>query len=414
MDASSVFVGNFQASENIMNWLQQDIPCATNKLSKECVCVVVGNSGVGKTYGIIDAIKRCNLEMFYLNKDQCTNSKDFRDYIAKLTSSNVILQFSNLPYRKAVLFIDDIESLLDADRTFVNSFNAILTLTHNAIKIILSCNTTAFKALSKSLVFGHCVLMNIPSIHDIVEFINHTLNDIVSDESRKQVTPIRIKEIAIDCLGNLFTALNIIRMEVLTRPKNLISFPDTNNLHHQNKLDNFPEVAKMFQTTDRCNIRFLVELDPWLHPLRFHENVLHELGTRVILKKDKELVYTNILMNLCIWDHMMTVGKGSDISYAIEHACGTVLLMRDHPKKKTYQSCASVDEFTRMFNYLSLKKKNQLALYDAEKVSFPWSAIGSMHKKMYDISMKNYIKVNNCTSKNAAGRSKKTFFAKDK
>jgi hypothetical protein len=92
-----------------------------------------------------------------------------------------------------------------------------------------------------------------------------------------------------------------------------------------------------------------------------------------------------------------------------------MLLIRDYPRKKTYQSCASVDEFTRMFNYLSLKKKNQLALYDAQKTKFPWNEIGSMNKKIYDVSMKNYTKMNSSTSKQAVGgRSKKTFFAKDK
>jgi hypothetical protein len=416
--STSVFVGNTQASSNIVNWIRNEIPDENIKLDKECVCIVVGNSGVGKTYGIIAAIKQCNVEVFYLNKDQCTNSKEFKDYIAKLTSSNVVLQFSNIPSRKALLFIDDIESLLDADRTFVNSFNTILNSKLNAIKIILSCNTASFKALSKSLIFGHCVLINISSVQSIVDFINSTLN-----ETNTVLPLLRVKEIAIDSLGSLSSALNMVRMDVNSRSNDNIQVSgeintnntnNTNNTSYRDRSDEFPEVAKMFQTVDRHQVRYLIELDPWLHPLRFHENVLHELGTRIGFKKDKELIYTSILKNLCIWDHMMTDGKGGDISYAVEHACSTILMMRDYPKKKTYQSCASVDEFTRMFNYLSLKKKNQLALYDAEKTGFPWNEVGSMNKKMYDVGMKNHIKMNNSTNKHTNCRSKKTFSAKDK
>ena len=40
-----------------------------------------------------------------------------------------------------------------------------------------------------------------------------------------------------------------------------------------------------------------------------------------------------------------------------------------------------MDEFTRMFNYLSLKKKNAVALYTPE---FPWISIGSYCKHFYD------------------------------
>ena len=48
-----------------------------------------------------------------------------------------------------------------------------------------------------------------------------------------------------------------------------------------------------------------------------------------------------------------------------------------------------MDEFTRMFNYLSLRKKNMVSLYEG---SFPWETIGSARKKIYETHIAKELK----------------------
>jgi hypothetical protein len=60
------------------------------------------------------------------------------------------------------------------------------------------------------------------------------------------------------------------------------------------------------------------------------------------------------------------------------------MTLKAFPRKKMCENDASMDEFTRMFNYLSLKKKNQINVYDSNSCNFPWNEIGNSHKRQYD------------------------------
>ena len=95
----------------------------------------------------------------------------------------------------------------------------------------------------------------------------------------------------------------------------------------------------------------------------------------------------------CIWDRLMSYSKindGSGMYIAIEIISYVPFYIKEFPKKKNITS--SMEEFTRMFNYLSLKKKNAVALYVPE---FPWITIGSYYKHLYDDKNKKKPKTKN-------------------
>jgi hypothetical protein len=73
------------------------------------------------------------------------------------------------------------------------------------------------------------------------------------------------------------------------------------------------------------------------------------------------------------------INDSSDIYIATELIAYVPNYLKTFGKKKN--AVSTMDEFTRMFNFLSLKKKNSVALYTAD---FPWITIGSFCKHLYD------------------------------
>ena len=154
---------------------------------------------------------------------------------------------------------------------------------------------------------------------------------------------------------------------------------------------------------------YLFEQDPWLHPLRFHENIIHEWTIRKGIYNDKEHAYIDTLQLLCIWDQLMSYCKinDSNMNIAVELSSYIPIYIANFSKKKN--AISSMDEFTRMFNYLSLKKKNIVALYAND---FPWMTIGSYFKHLYDDKNKTRkqktTEIKQLEIKNSETKTKKT------
>ena len=393
------FIGNDAAGQDLINWCKE--PVVHPRLCKECVCVVAGGPGTGKSYGVKYITESIKKQVYVLNKDGCNNSKDFKEYLIKLVTSNVVLKFSNTHLDECVLFIDDVDTLLAADRTFINSFNLLYSADIPGLRIIMTCNISEFKTVTKNLQYDKSVILNKIHIKDIVAFITHQTHTQTHTHTEIEtvIEPIKIKEIAIDCQGNLSVAMNMMELcKSSTHTTHIDTDTDTDSYSKRSKKtpDVFSEVANIYRLTSREDIRGVFEQDPWLHPLRFHENLLHELQSRHGSVKKKTLTYVHILKNLCIWDQMMACAKGSDMSFGIEQATNTAIALSDIPRIKTHNAVESVDNFTRMFNYLSLKKKNQLAIYDTQSPyqvnDFPWQHVGSVHKRVYELQRKSIAK----------------------
>jgi hypothetical protein len=368
------FIGNSSAYAELLDWLRLDISSTYPKLNKDCICLITGGSGVGKTYGTLHAIENANKTVRAINKDECTNSKELKELILKHTRSNVLQQFEQLQKsekKECIIFVDDIETLLAVDRSFINNLN---TLTNSGevkcVRIIATCNLSELKVITKSMMYGKLITLETPKESAIDSF----LNEIIMPSNLKHKT--LLYEISNQCEGNLSTALNMASIRLNTSATS------------GQQTDLFPEVAKIYNMTSRNELRSIVEQDPWLHPLRFHENIIHEFKIRRGNKSAKEQTYISILTSLCEWDQHMSHSKGYDLGVGIEMACNSMLKLLPFPKFKNAEP--SMDEFTRMFNYLSLRKKNILNMYEGE---FPWHTVGSFYKKLNDARVRKEQKL---------------------
>jgi hypothetical protein len=388
------FIGNENEYTQLVSWIKQPNSVFGNVLTKECITIVSGSPGCGKSYGVQMAIKDANKNICYINKDECINSKDFKELILKQTLSNILDQFNLLSVageslKETIIFIDDVDTLLAIDRSFINNFNLLITCnTIRTIKIILSCISSELKIILKSIIFGQLILLKTPTDNDVKKLLSN-INTNNTENTRNIANIANIIDDSVKLSsGNISVAFNIYNLNIRNIQKDIFNIEDGDKKCVEST-DIFPEVAKIYFIEDRNLIRKVIEQDPWLHPLRFHENIIHEFKQRKGTKEQKDKLYIEILQHLCRWDQIMTLSKGGDISNAIEQACNTVLLLTRLKRKKNADP--PMDEFTRMFNYLSLRKKNMVSLYEG---NFPWESIGSSRKKMYEGYIRKEINSN--------------------
>jgi hypothetical protein len=372
-----MFIGNSQNYARLEAWISRSQE-SHEKLQYKHVCIVTGESGIGKTFGIEKAIAASNRTLYKMNEMECTNSKDFRDLIYKITSSHIVSQIEKISIEDKIIWIDDLDSFLIFDRTFLHTLQDLLeNASTPAIKIIISTNSADMKHYGKFYKHGLVLQLQVPDSADVIIFLRKTY---------PKLSVQRITDIAEFTNGNISAAIQLATIEMKVKVKGRSKIKKEPVELSSN--DNIPKLVHLFDIPYKISVgKFLFDQDPWLHPLRFHENLLNEWNIRKGLQKHKEETYITILQLFCEWDQMMSYAKttdANDMSVAIELSAYIPSFMNDFPKKKN--AVSSMDEFTRMFNYLSLKKKNAVALYTTD---FPWITVGSYHKHFYDDKNKN-------------------------
>ena len=364
-----MFIGNPQHYSNLVSWIQKPIESGET-LHYKHICIVIGDGGIGKSYGIESAAKSTSKILYRLNDLDCNNSKHLRDLLYKITSSHIVSQIEKIENSQKIIWLDDFDSYIIFDRTFLHTLQDILDNAKiPAIKIIISTTAADVKHYTKFYNMGLIIKLKTPDSGDVIVFLRKTFPKV----------PVKIiTRIADLSNGDLSSAKYMIELENSTSSTSKIS-----GLFIKKSVDKFPQLLNLFDSDYDINDgRFIFDQDPWLHPLRFHENVLHELNIRQGLQINKNTTYTQILKLFCDWDQLMAYSKINDnhgMHIAIEIISHVPYYLQKFPKKKT--AIASMDEFTRMFNYLSLKKKNAVALYIPD---FPWITIGSYYKHLYD------------------------------
>jgi hypothetical protein len=358
-----MFIGNPQQYNQLVSWISHSYD-HKEKFTYKHICFIAGISGVGKTYGIEKALENTSSNLYKIDQNTYTNSKEFKDFLIKLTTSHIVSQFENTLHEDKIIWIDDFDSFLALDRTFLHTLENILeNESIPAIKCIISSIHVDVKHYGKFYSNGLVLQLYPVQEADIILLLRKTFLKI----------PVKTISTIAECAdGNISAALHMAGMEnsIDKKFKNGSIF---------NK-DNCRELINLFD--EKCEVstsRYLFDLDPWLHPLRFHENVLYEFKQRKGLQIQKEHSYKNMMKLFCEWDQLMAANKGGDTILATEMISYVPFYLKEFPKKKIANS--SIAEFTRMFNYLSLKKKNAVALYNND---FPWNMIGNYYKHIID------------------------------
>jgi hypothetical protein len=344
------FIGNSYACKELYKWLNNKL--SDNKLTYESICILSGDSGIGKTRGVEALVKNLNKTLIKIDCNNCSNSKDLKDILIKSTSSNLLSQLENIKIERIIL-IDELEALLSFDRTIINVLCNLIDLkTIINMRIVITCNMSDIKSISK---FKNINMVSVKD-SDLLLYLRRKYSTISCD---------KLLNIVEKSQGNICSAITLIE-----------------GLFNSKK-DNISNIDNLYNNLDIDNIFNILEQDPWLHPLRFHENLMNELNQRKGVIKVKEDTYIEIMKGLCDWDYMMTYNKGKDLTIPLMFISYIIQIIYKLPKKKNNDS--NMNNFTRMFNYLSLKKKNSINMYSEE---FPWQMIGNLHKINIEVNKK--------------------------
>lgn len=328
-------------------WIWGEIQSILSKSNKTYDAIVVlGPSGIGKTYQMDILAKTNSYDAYWIHSSNCTNSKELRDMIVKGMKTSLIANLAQVQSSKVVI-IDELDVMFQLDRTMASALSDMIG-EHKTSKgtMILLGNSSIEKkvaSLKGNLKVFHCCM---PSDADMFLWCK--------ERAPKGMKKTHIMEIAEAANGNPGQALQLLST------KHLVA--------------SFSSMKSQTNAKDQLRARLLD--DPWLFPLRCHENLIKELAKRKGTKSQKESKYHNILKTLCEWDLMLS--NGVEPMIAVEGLCSSLHLnLLDTETKKGATNDVAIDEFTKVFSNLSLQKKQERNLY-AKDTQFPW-----MHAQVF-------------------------------
>jgi hypothetical protein len=164
--------------------------------------------------------------------------------------------------------------------------------------------------------------------------------------------------------------------------EDLIDTSDKPYWNNKNGVDKISTLADIYLHPSAKTAYYVFSEDPWLHPLRFHENLAHEWGERKGLVGKKHQIYQSIMTNICIWDVLMSHSKGGDLQLPTEFIAHTAPYLALMERKKNAKP--PTDEFTKMFSHMSLEKKNQMSVFENDL-----QYIGSYYKSVAEQLLKS-------------------------
>lgn len=340
--------GNKEQYEVIREWIKARIYSKADKLTPDNLLFVSGNSGIGKTYSIKKICTDLNLHMIILTTSNCCSSAELNDNLMKSTSSSMIQVLIN-DNKDKIIIIDEFESMMAIDRTMNTTLLNLLS-SNKLKKIPIICIS------SKEIIRK---IGNIKKKCKIIELDNPSDNDIITllqNEYPDQSVE-NLKDIVTQSHNNIAQCIQ------------KVEYPLFGNI---NGVDEILNINYLYGNAfDRKYITRILLNDPWLTPLRFHENLICELHNRKTTIKKKTEYYIYFINNLLYFDLLM---HNNNINVACDFFASCVHTLSLIPLKK--QSVSNISGFTKILSYLSLQKKNMKRSYSA---SFPMYQISNYH-----------------------------------
>lgn len=358
--------GNKEVYENIKGWIENYFKENKEKISINSCIFISGNTGIGKTYSINKICELLDLYIINIDNNNCNSSEKIIEIINKSTSRSIYEIFTNNNKNK-IIIIDELDTLLSIDRTIsLTLLNILLKEKNKNIPIICICSPDILKKIGdikKKCKIFELSNPNDKDIYNIINKMNINMNDI------------QIKTLIKKCYGNISQILKKIE----------VNFDNNNNNTYL--IDRTYEIEYLYSpiNLDREIIKKIINIDPWLIPLRFHENLINELNTnRKSPKTIKFVFYAEFMKNLCIFDNMM---YNNIIDNAIDFfTCIILYELNKIPSKKNIN--LNMKNFTKILSYLSLQKKYIKQSYS---MNFPLYQIGNYHTNIIN---RNFIYFN--------------------
>jgi len=338
--------GNIQKYDEIVSWIQSKTQDYVSKICFDDVLFVTGNSGIGKTYSIKKICQDLTLFVTYISSNICYNSNELIDHIIKASSSSLLQTLTN-NHNPKIIIIDDFDSIITIDRTVNSSLiNLLTTMRIKRIPIICISSCEVIKRVG-----------SIKNKCKIIELFDPESDDVQKTLKQKFPKCKNIKKI-VKNNKNLSQCIKQIEYSETDFFDNMDDLINVNILYGND-----------FQ---RNRITKTILTDPWIIPLRFHENIIIELKNRKITISKCNILYKHFLINFIIYDMMMYKTNSSNL--VVDYFTSIIYDFLNLENKKDKR--CNIANFTKILSFISLQKKNIKRNYTK---SFPLYQINNYH-----------------------------------
>jgi hypothetical protein len=320
--------GNHNIYSSILIWLQTfnyDI-----KISAESCIIVAGPTSIGKSYSINSICNYLDYEITLIDNNNCHNSQYLKDIICKSTSSSFIQILTN-NFKKKVIIIDNFDSLFISDKTI--NLTLLRILLDNKLKnipIICVSNNDIIKKIGDIKKVCNIYTLTTPNNDEITEILQS-----------KDVDTNNIDKLCSNSNGNL----NKLFRDITN---------DNNDILYSDSIDYTSDINILYSTNfNRSQTKKILIKDPWMIPLKFHENLIINLNNRNISLNKYNEYYKSFMYIMCIYDYYMFK---ENIEICVELFASKVYYLSILKYKNNATS--NIGNFTKMLSYLSLQKKN--------------------------------------------------------
>jgi len=342
--------------ENVKNWINNFYLENKPNLSIDSCLFLIGNNGIGKTFNIN---KLCNDELnlfiININSSNCGTSFEFIDLIVKSISSSLIQLLTN-NNKKKIIIIDEFDTLLSLDSTINISLLNILTKKKlKNIPIICISSLELIKKIGDIKKKCKIIQLNNPTNNDM-------FNIIKSIPLYNSIDNNNINNIIIKSNNNISQCLK--------------HLDNINNKIYYN-IDIIYNIDYIFnEKFNREILKKIIITEPWLIPLKYHENLIIKLNNKKCIKSIKNNIYKNFIYNFCFFDKFM---YNNINEIAIDFFISSIYdIMIINNKKIILNDTLN---FTKILSYLSLQKKYLKYTYNN---NFPFYQIGNYHINIID------------------------------
>ena len=340
--------GNKEIYASIISWLRDFN--YKKKISTDSCIIVTGKTCVGKTYSINKICNYLNYEIININNNNCFNSEQLNDVIFKSATSS-LLQVLTGNIRNKVIVIDNFDCIYISDKTINTTLLKILTDGKiKNIPIICISNNEIIKKIGD--IKKNCKIYDIvvPTKEEVIENINN-----MSGHSKKQ-------------LGHLYDLSNGNMQKIFCDVQR-----NSDEILYEEHVENDCDINILYLNIfDRNQVIRIINKDPWMIPLKFHENIIIELDNRKISLKNKIEYYKNFIEIMCLYDYYMF--KNNNEACITIFASNVYYLSLFKYKKG---AVSNIGKFTKMLSYLSLQKKNIKQTYKCN--NFPLYQVSNYH-----------------------------------
>ena len=351
-DFISSLCGNHNIYSDILVWLRT-FNYDTKISVKSCV-IVAGATSIGKTYSINKIANHLNYEIIGIDNNNCYNSQFLKDIIQKSTSSSFIQILTN-NFQKKVVIIDNFDSLFIADKTI--NITLLKILLENKLKnipIICISNNDIIKKIGDIKKLCALYLMTTPNNEDITGLLLRTATADVTDN---------ISKCCLNSNGNLNKL-----------------FRDIDNINndrlYSDSVENTSDINILYGNEfNRQLTKRIIAKDPWMIPLKFHENLISNLNNRILPLNKYNEYYKGFMNIMCLYDYYMFK---DNIEFCVELFASKVYYLSVFKYKKNATVKSNIGNFTKMLSYLSLQKKNIKNNYNNIK-SLPLYQLSNYH-----------------------------------